>query len=178
MLAPQYTYNTSVLLYETIIEISIPGWHDRRNERTKMKKRYFRSAISDDDLLWLLQAMAMTIPVQIFSSDPVVIESICYRTRANRLINESNTTAALRKIWTGSCTIIHIRRSFAALCLCFAKKWTDQRRNKRPAVFERSVCPKVHHGFVLFNCCRSSRPIFFGHPVVLLSFICWFTFVR
>ena len=34
--------------------------------------------------------------------DPVVLESICYRTRANRLINESKTTGWLRKIWTGS----------------------------------------------------------------------------
>ena len=40
-------------------------------------------------------------PVQIFSSNPVVIELICYRTRANRLIKESNTTGSLKKNWTG-----------------------------------------------------------------------------
>ena len=40
-------------------------------------------------------------PVQILLRHPVVFESICYCTRANRLRNESNTTAALRKIWTG-----------------------------------------------------------------------------
>ena len=33
--------------------------------------------------------------------DPVVLESICYRTRTYRLINESITTLGLRKIWTG-----------------------------------------------------------------------------
>ena len=33
--------------------------------------------------------------------NPVVLESICYRTRAYRLINESNTTIGLRKIWMG-----------------------------------------------------------------------------
>ena len=41
------------------------------------------------------------VPAQIFLSHPVVLESICYRTRAKRLINESNTTGGLRKIWTG-----------------------------------------------------------------------------
>ena len=39
---------------------------------------------------------------QIFLCDPVVLESICYRTRAKRLINDSKTTGGLRKIWTGS----------------------------------------------------------------------------
>ena len=38
----------------------------------------------------------------IFLCDPVVLESICYRTRAKRLINESNTTGELRKVWTGA----------------------------------------------------------------------------
>ena len=38
---------------------------------------------------------------QIFFCDPIVIESICYRTRAKRLINEGNTTGRLRKIRTG-----------------------------------------------------------------------------
>ena len=39
---------------------------------------------------------------QIFFCDPVVLESICYRTRAKRLINKDNTTGGLRKIWTGN----------------------------------------------------------------------------
>ena len=37
----------------------------------------------------------------IFFCYPVVLESICYRTRAKRLINISNTTRGLRIIWTG-----------------------------------------------------------------------------
>ena len=35
---------------------------------------------------------------QIFFCDPVVIELICYRTRAKQLINEGNTTGGLKKI--------------------------------------------------------------------------------
>ena len=37
-----------------------------------------------------------------FFIDPVVLELIWYRTRANQLIYESKPTGALRKIWTGS----------------------------------------------------------------------------
>ena len=37
----------------------------------------------------------------IFFCDPVVLESICDHTREERLINESNTTGRLKKIWTG-----------------------------------------------------------------------------
>ena len=37
-------------------------------------------------------------PVKIFFCNPVVLKSICYRTRANQLINESNTTGELQKI--------------------------------------------------------------------------------
>ena len=39
---------------------------------------------------------------QIFLCDLVVLESICYRTRAKQQINNSKTTGGLRKIWTGS----------------------------------------------------------------------------
>ena len=38
----------------------------------------------------------------IFFCDPVIIESICYRTWAKRLINEGNTNGGLRKNWSGS----------------------------------------------------------------------------
>ena len=34
-------------------------------------------------------------------ANPVVLDSICYRTRAKRLINDSKTTGELRKNWTG-----------------------------------------------------------------------------
>ena len=35
-----------------------------------------------------------------FFGDPVVLELICCRTRAKRLISDSKTTVGLRKIWT------------------------------------------------------------------------------
>ena len=38
---------------------------------------------------------------QFFVCDLVVLESISYRTRAKRLINDSKTTGGLRKILTG-----------------------------------------------------------------------------
>ena len=38
---------------------------------------------------------------QFFFCNPVILESICYRTRAKRLINDSKMTGELRKIWTG-----------------------------------------------------------------------------
>ena len=50
---------------------------------------------------------------QIFFSNPVVLESICYRTRAKRLINDSKTTGELRKIWTGYLNILTIYRVHA-----------------------------------------------------------------
>ena len=43
----------------------------------------------------------------VFFCDPVGIESICYRMRANCLINESNTNRGLKKIWTGLATNIY-----------------------------------------------------------------------
>ena len=45
------------------------------------------------------------VPVQIFFCDPVVLKSICCRTRAKRLINEGNTTGGRRKIWTARCNV-------------------------------------------------------------------------
>ena len=36
-----------------------------------------------------------------FLCDPVALQSICYRTRAKRLINKGNTTGGLKKIGTG-----------------------------------------------------------------------------
>ena len=39
--------------------------------------------------------------VQIFFLHPVLLEPICYWSRANRQINESHTTGWLKKIWTG-----------------------------------------------------------------------------
>ena len=42
--------------------------------------------------------MTIGTPVQILFCDPVALESICYRTRANRLINENNTTGWLKNL--------------------------------------------------------------------------------
>ena len=48
------------------------------------------------------QVRYIPLPAQIFLSHPVVLELICFRTRAKRLINESNATEGLQKIWMGS----------------------------------------------------------------------------
>ena len=52
---------------------------------------------------WLCYSVwCLILTPPIFFLDPVVLESIYYRTRAKRLLNESNTTLGLRKNWTGS----------------------------------------------------------------------------
>ena len=43
----------------------------------------------------------LKLPVQTFLRHPVLLKSICYRTKAKWLINESNKTRGLQKIWTG-----------------------------------------------------------------------------
>ena len=52
--------------------------------------------------LWYILTTFFAYTRPFFSCDAVGIESIWYRTRANRPINESNTTGGLRKIWTGT----------------------------------------------------------------------------
>ena len=42
---------------------------------------------------------------QFFFCDPVVIKTICCRSRAKRMINESNMTGWVEKIWTGIKTL-------------------------------------------------------------------------
>ena len=51
--------------------------------------------------------------------DPVILELICYRARANRLINESNTTGGVRKIWTGSGILFLIWHVSSALLFMY-----------------------------------------------------------
>ena len=46
-------------------------------------------------------AQFLLLSTKFFFCDPVVLESICYPTRAKRLINDGNTTRGLSKIWTG-----------------------------------------------------------------------------
>ena len=74
---------------------------------------------------WIFKSVLYILLDQMFSSDAIVLESICYRTRANRLINVSKTTRGLRKIWTGStlflclrqCTGLKIRNLYTLLDL-------------------------------------------------------------
>ena len=58
---------------------------------------------------WTGMNEANDLPVQIFLSHPVVLGSICYRTRAKRLRNESNTIGGMKKIMTGfSCVNLYL----------------------------------------------------------------------
>ena len=90
------------------------------------------------------------LPVQIFFCDPVGIESICYRTRANRLINESILIAGLRKIWTGG-ACRYTKNFHCMLPIEEEQRWTT--------------------AYVPVQ-------IFFSPAVVLLSFIIRFVLVR
>ena len=70
-------------------------------------------------------------PVKIFFCNPVVLKSICYRTRANQLINESNTTGELQKksdgrvfffVFVMFCLIgVHCWQVYAYTCKCVEK---------------------------------------------------------
>ena len=51
--------------------------------------------------LWLGAENFLSPPRPIFLYDPVIIESFCYRKRANQLIKESKTTGWLNFFWTG-----------------------------------------------------------------------------
>ena len=46
-------------------------------------------------LLLLFLHFQLELPVQIFFCKSIAVESICYRTKAKRLINKSNTTGGL-----------------------------------------------------------------------------------
>ena len=59
--------------------------------------------------------------------DPVGIESICYHTRVNWLIDESNMTEWLRKIWTGCVHTFSI--------LLFPADLKTNERNLAPLIF-------------------------------------------
>ena len=65
-----------------------------------MSLRYRPKIIQDPIYLYSMALLSLKLD-QIFFCDPVALESICYRTRAKRLINESNTTGGRKKIWTG-----------------------------------------------------------------------------
>ena len=57
--------------------------------------------IFDIRILDQIKQFAYQLLGQFFFCDPVVLESICNRARAYQLINESNRTGGLGKIWKG-----------------------------------------------------------------------------
>ena len=60
----------------------------------------------------------------IFFCAPAIIESICYCTRENQLINKSNTTGGLKKVWTGCrCMAKNASNHVPQLQLAVKKKW-------------------------------------------------------
>ena len=70
----------------------------------------------------------LALPGQKCFWDPVVIESICYLTRAKRLINEGNTTRGLRKIWMGTRPKMFLGSSRNRVdLLSYDSKTTDKR---------------------------------------------------
>ena len=95
---------------------------------------------------------------QIFFCDPVVSESICNRMRANRLINESNTTGGLRKILTGCWWCV------LPFPYTFQRWWSTY---SYATSLLPSFLPSLLYHFLL-----SPQPNFFLDPVVLES-ICY-----
>ena len=104
-----------------------------------------------------------TILDQIFLWNPVVLESICYRTRAKQLINESNTTGGLIKIWTG---IPYPFLYFQAYLFC--------------APFLLSLVNHESASFVGSPKYVTTKPvqIFLSPPVIMLQFISRYALVR
>ena len=63
-----------------------------------LKKNWSRT---EPKISWLLKKITQWLD-QIFFCDSIILERICYGTRAKRLMIESNTTGRMRKIWTGN----------------------------------------------------------------------------
>ena len=66
---------------------------ERRESEKSLDVKDTQSAVN-----WSKYVLRTHIPSKFFLSDPVVLVSTCYRTRAKRLINESNTTGGLKKL--------------------------------------------------------------------------------
>ena len=106
----------------TLLMLALKCQHVLLNERISFKhhrKHQQRWRRASRVVLLLHLAISRTTCKhldQIFFCDPVVIESICYRMRTDRLINEGNTTGGLGKNWTErtyqvhACSIIPTRR--------------------------------------------------------------------
>ena len=97
------------------------------------------------------------VPVQIFFCDPVVLVSICYCTRANRLINESNKTEWVFKNRMGSIDRLDLTRSF-----------------RRVKLFLMDTYACMHELEILMPVEIITSPIFFCDPVVL-ELLCYRT---
>ena len=77
----------------------MPDWWPiiRHIQQQQQQQQHKSHGVSKVGILWPFWVYLD----QIFFCDPVVIESIWYRTRTNRLINEGNTTGGLKIFWTG-----------------------------------------------------------------------------
>ena len=83
---------------------------------------------------------------QCFFCDSVVLELIYHRTRAYRLINESNTTGGLREIWTGPgnkndyrVSILEVG-SLQRTCLLHFANTNDKRKYWHSNIEESGMC--------------------------------------
>ena len=110
-----------------------------------------------------------------FFCDPVVLELICYRTRAKRLINEGNTTGGLRKIWTG---YGFLKNYIYERYVNFIQAAKIGHRSFLSGVFISRMCLSVWNPLHISFFCKECPSIFFHHPVVLPLFISWFALVR
>ena len=89
-----------------------------------------------------------------FFCNPVVLELICYRTTANRLINKRNTTTGQRKNWTGSCFDPYNLLCLAArkIIFSFGRVSCGTYTDGRVTGIRTADWIRVDHFFV--RCCR------------------------
>ena len=106
----------------------------------------------------------------VFFCNPVVLESFCYRTREKQLINESNTTGGLKKIWTGCILTLYTAvRTCVIVKVQVFKKWTPTVKNECvPNLF--SYARPIFFSVLQVYCSRSS--------VILLSYDSRLTLIR
>ena len=112
--------------------------------------------------------MLRKYPSKFFPCNPVVMESVCYRTTAKRLLNESNTTGGLTFFLAG-----YIKLTLAKTC---------SQENSLSLPRYEYVSPEDAAGVPFLR----AQPIFFPDirsycsrvPVVLLSFNSRSTLIR
>ena len=79
-----------------------------------------------------------------FFRDPVVSDSICYRTRANLLINERNTTGGLRKFGWALLTCIWGSHANASIQLYHEKQTPNGRHMLQLKCMHAANCSKLN----------------------------------